>query len=155
MGVKTVIIWDELGSIRETYLHHDEIERLLPTMECRAEVMKNRGVENFYRLSVDPAQARRSRRSSYRAACAAHPRLNPPVVVGAFLKSQGWRLRVRGRRAGRSPLCLALRTLISCSSDRVLASAEKISENCLPLIWVWIEMQELRYFKDFSRDFRT
>merc|ERR1719362_2491936 len=38
-------------------LHHDEIERLLPTMAFRAEVMKNRGVENFYRLlSVDPAQ---------------------------------------------------------------------------------------------------
>jgi hypothetical protein len=27
-------------------------------MACRAEVMKNRGVENFYRLSsVDPARA--------------------------------------------------------------------------------------------------
>ena len=50
MGVKTVIIWDELGSIRETYLHHDEIERLLPTMACRAEVMRNRSGEIFYRF---------------------------------------------------------------------------------------------------------
>ena len=36
--------------MRETYLHHDEIERLLPTMACRAEVMRNGSGEIFYRF---------------------------------------------------------------------------------------------------------
>merc|ERR1740123_773324 len=64
-GVAVVLGLSGRGSASEgqearqsNFLHHDEIERLLPTMACRAEVIQNGGVENFYRLSsVDPAQA--------------------------------------------------------------------------------------------------
>ena len=74
----------------ETYLHHDEIERLLPTMAFRAEVMKNRGVENFYRLSsVDPAQAGRSLRATGRPAQPIHPPSSTRLRSRGFLEIAG------------------------------------------------------------------
>ena len=79
-------------------------------MAFRAEVMKNRGVENFYRLlSVDPAQvgalllATGGLRSPSRLL-----RPTPPPRCPGFLEIAGVpclrRGGVRGRRAGRFPL---------------------------------------------------
>ena len=84
--------------------------------------MKNRGVENFYRLSrLDPAQARRA----YELPGGLRTRrsggfLEIAGVVSSCQGPQGW--------------ALPLRTLIFCLNVGVPALSEKLSEDYFPLV---------------------
>ena len=88
-------------------------------MACRAEVMKNRGVENFYRLSgLDPAQARRRRAYELPGGLRTHRSqgfLEIAGVVSSCQGPQGW--------------ALPLRTLIFCLDEGVPTLSEKFSED--------------------------
>ena len=95
-------------------------------MASRAEVMKNRSVENFYRLPLSP-WIRRKEGLLATGGLRSPSRLPPPW--SAFLKSgvvSSSCQRPQGRAA---PFSAAWRTLIFCSTDGMRALLEKISQS--------------------------